>query len=238
MQKVKVLGVVGSPRKNGNTAKLVKKALEGCASVSGVETEFYEMAGKKFRHCIGCYECVEAGACVFKDDFQDFVNRYMQADGIIWGSPVYHMAVPASMKAVLDRLGNSLLNRFVAQGREIPRLSKVCGVLTVGGSRYGGQDMVMSFLVSSCLLMNGVVVSGDTLLGNYIGATGYTGAAKELSLLERCKSKDAVLQDEEGLACVVNLGKRVAEMTKIVRAGILGLEKELPSEYFYTWEEL
>ena len=238
MQKVKVLGVAGSPRKNGNTAKLVKKALEGCASVSGVETEFYEMAGKKFRHCMGCYKCVEAGACVFKDDFQDFVNRYMEADGVIWGAPVYHMAVPASMKAVLDRLGNSLLNRFETRGGELPRLSKVCGVLTVGASRYGGQDLTMTFLVNSSLLMNGVVVSGDTLLGNYIGATGYVGAAKELSLLERCKSKDAVLRDEEGIACVVNLGKRVAEMTKIVRGGMLALEKELPSEYFYTWAEL
>ena len=238
MRKIVVLGVAGSPRKNGNTAKLVKKALEGCASVPHVETEFYEMAGKKFHHCIGCYKCVEAGICIFRDDFQDFVNRYVEADGVIWGAPVYHMAVPASMKAVLDRLGNWLLNTFVRRGKELPRISKVCVVLTVGGSRYGGQDMVMSFLVSSCLLMNGVVVSGDTLLGNYIGATGYTGAAKELSLLERCKSKDAVLRDEEGIACVVNLGKRVAEMTKIVRRGMLALEKELPSEYFYAWEEL
>jgi multimeric flavodoxin WrbA len=232
MQTVRILGVAGSPRKNGNTAKLVKKALEGCTSVPHVETEFYEMAGKKIHHCIGCLRCLKTGACAFKDDFQDFITRYMDADGVIWGSPVYHMAVPASMKAAIDRLGNSFINNFMKRGEEVPRLSKVCGVLTIGDSRYGGQDLVLSFLVNSSLLMNGVVVSGDTLLGNYIGATGWTGGPG------RGISKDAVLKDEEGMKCVANLGKRVAEMTRIVRAGVSALEKELPGEYFYTWKEL
>jgi len=232
MQTVRILGIVGSPRKNGNTAKLVEKALEGANSVLGVETKLYEMAGKKIHHCIGCLRCLKTGACVFKDDFQDFITRYMDADGVIWGSPVYHMAVPASMKAAIDRLGNSFINNFMKRGEEVPRLSKVCGVLTIGDSRYGGQDLVLSFLVNSSLLMNGVVVSGDTLLGNYIGATGWTGGPGQGI------SKDAVLKDEEGMKCVVNLGKRVAEMTRIVRAGVYALEKELPGEYFYTWKNL
>ena len=106
MQEVKILGVVGSPRKNGNTTKLVKKALEGATSVPGVKTELYEMAGKKYHYCIGCFECFTTGSCVFKDDLQDFARRYHEADSIIWGAPVYHMAVPASMKAAMDRFGN------------------------------------------------------------------------------------------------------------------------------------
>ena len=79
MEKVKVLGVVGSPRKNGNTAKLVKRALEGAKSVPGIETEFYEMAGKKFHHCTGCLNCAKTGACVFKDDFPDFLVRIRES---------------------------------------------------------------------------------------------------------------------------------------------------------------
>jgi hypothetical protein len=51
------------------------------------------------------------------------------------------------------------------------------------------------------------------------------------------KSKDAVLMDERGIACAVNVGKRVAEAAKILKAGISALKKELP-EYFYTWEEI
>lgn len=234
MQKAKVLGVVGSPRKNANTAKLVKRALEGAMSVPGIETEFYQMAGKKFHCCMGCYHCLETGACVFKDDFQDFVRRYMEADGIIWGSPIYHMSITGLMKNVIDRLGNSTLCNWIKRGADIPRLNKVCGTLTIGATRYGGQDLVNTFMIQSSLLMNGVVVSGDTILGNYIGAAAYTGGLSP----EQLKSKDVVLQDEEGMMCAENLGKRVAEMSKIVKAGIEAVKEELPSEYFYNWEEL
>ena len=234
MQKVKILGIVGSPRKNGNTAKLVKRALQAAAGIPGSETELYEMAGKKVHHCTGCLRCLETGDCRFKDDLQDFMRRYMGSDGVIWGAPVYHMAVPGSMKCAIDRMGNMSLCRSIAQGQELPRFNKVCGVLTIGATRYGGQDMVMSFLVNSALLMNGVVVSGDTWLGNYIGAAAYTGGCTP----EQLRSKKVVLQDTEGMDCAENLGKRVAEMAKIVKAGLAAVKDELPSEYFYTWKEV
>jgi len=234
MQTAKVLGVVGSPRKKANTAKLVQKALEGARSVPGIETELYEMAGKKFHHCTGCFSCLDTGACVFKDDLQDFVRRYMEADGIIWGSPIYHMSITGHMKNAIDRLGNSTIANVMKRGVDIPRLSKVCGTLTIGATRYGGQDLVNTFMILSSLTMNGVVVSGDTILGNYIGAAAYTGGPSP----EQMRSKDVVLQDTEGLMCAENLGKRIAEMTKIVKAGIAAVKDELPSEYFYTWEEM
>jgi multimeric flavodoxin WrbA len=240
MQEVRILGISGSPRKNGNTTKLVTKALEGAMGVSGVKTEMYEMAAKKIRHCLACYDCHHTGACAFKDDFQDFVERYMEADGIIWGAPVYHMSIPASMKAALDRLGNSDIGHWSKLGGGFPRYSKVCGVLTVGGSRYGGQELTMSFLINSCLIMNGVVVSGDTLVGSYIGAPALAVPTKvdKTTGINWVKRRDLVLDDEKGIECAINLGKRVAEMTRIVKAGMAVLEKELPSEYFYKWEEL
>ncbi len=234
MQTAKVLGVVGSPRKNANTAKLVEKAIEGAMSVPGIETELYQIAGKKFRHCIGCLHCLETGGCVFKDDFQDFVRRYMEADGIIWGSPIYHMSIPGLMKNVIDRLGNSTLCNWIKRGIDFPRLNKVCGTLTIGATRNGGQDLVNTFVIQSSLLMNGLVVSGDTMLGNYIGTAAYTGGASP----EQLKSKEVVLQDIEGMISAENLGKRVAEMTKIVKAGLAAVKGELPDEYFYTWEEV
>lgn len=235
MHKVKILGIVGSPRKQANTSKLVQKALDGAGSVPSVETELYEMAGKKFHHCIACFKCLDkGGGCVFKDDFQDFIRRYMEADGIIWGSPVYHFSIPGSMKNVIDRMGHSTLCNWLSKGIEIPRLNKVCGTLTIGATRYGGQDFVNTFMIHSSLLMNCVVVSGDTILGNYIGAAGYTGGCSA----EQMKSREVVLQDKEGMMCAENLGKRVAEMTHIVKEGITALERELPSEYFYNFEEL
>jgi multimeric flavodoxin WrbA len=240
MQKVKILGVVGSPRKNGNTAKLVKKALEGAMTVPSVETELYEMAGRKYHHCTSCYKCLTTGSCVFKDDLQDLVRRYHEADGIIWGAPVYHMAVPASMKAAIDRFGSYNIGHWMKLGQSSPRFSKVCGVLTVGAARYGGEEMVLNFLVNSSLLKAGIVVAPDSSLGCYLGAVGYVGppTSGPMNRTERLKSKDVVLNDEKGIESAINLGKRVAEVTRIVRAGVSVLGKELPSEYFYTWEEL
>jgi multimeric flavodoxin WrbA len=240
MQTVKILGIVGSPRRNANTAQLVKKALEGAMSVPNVETELYEMAGKTFHPCIADYKCYRDGDCVYKDDLQDFVKKYIEADGIILGAPVYHMSVPATMKAALDRLGNIIMCNYLRQDKEAPRLNKVCGTLTLGAARNGGQEMTMNFLINSSLLNNGVVVSGDTALGNYIGAAAshYGLIPAEVDRYDRLMSKDVILEDKKGVELATNLGIRVAEMTRIVRAGISALEKELPSEYFYSWEDL
>ena len=240
MQEVTILGIVGSPRMNGNTAQLVKKALEGAKSVAGVRTELYQMAGKKIHHCIGCFKCSKIGACVFKDDFQDLARRYVEADGIILGAPVYHFSVPGSMKAALDRLANSIMGASRMQGRIMPMFSKVCGVLTVGAHRNGGQDFTLSFLACSSLLMNGLVVAGNTMQGDYIGTAGFLAASvpKEMSRAEMLASKDIVLNDETAVTSAIGLGKRVAEVTRIVKAGKSVLEKELPGEYFYKSDEL
>jgi len=233
---MKVLGVVGSPRKNGNTAKLVRKALEAARTVTGIETELYEMAGKKIHHCIGCFKCLDKGSCVFKDDFQDFLRRYLEADGVIIGTPVYHMSVTSLLKSAIDRLGNVIICSSLYQNVKAPQFSKVCGALAVGYSRFGGQELALDFLVNHFLLMNNVAVSGATLAGNYIGAPGFSGTppTKPLPKGHWMKSKDAALSDERNIASAMELGKRVAEMTKIVRVGMVTLKSELPEEYFET----
>jgi multimeric flavodoxin WrbA len=229
MQKITILGVGGSPRKNGNTTRILNKALEGARSVPGIETELYEMGGKKIGFCISCYKCIEKGYCVLKDDFHEFVPKYMEADGVLWAAPVYHTSIPGSMKALLDRLGNMSLLHYLGRGKAVPRFNKVCGVLTGGGSRYGGQELTLTALIHSCLLMNGVVISGDNITGCYIGASAWTGQGPDPL------GKDN--EDPEGMLCAENVGRRVAEMTRIVKAGIDLLKKELPDEYFYSWDQ-
>ena len=171
---------MASPRKNGNTAKLVARALEGANSVSGIKTELYKMASRKYHHCIACFRCKKTRMCVLVDDFQGFAGRYLEADGIILGAPVYHMAIPASMKAALDRLSNSIMNNSLMRGRKMPVFNKVCGVLTVGAHPHWGQEFVLSFLVNSSLLMNGIIVSGDSMSGDYIGTATYLMTRKEV----------------------------------------------------------
>jgi len=221
--------VAGSPRKDGNTTKLVERALEGAAAVEGVETELYQLAGKKIHHCISCYKCMEKGECVFDDDLMDFIDKYLEADGVIWGAPVYHMSVPASMKALLDRLGNLIICHYLHKGMGVPRFSKACGVVTNGGHRYGGQDLTLSFMIGSCLMLNGVVVSGETLMGSYIGAAAHSGQGMDAF------AKDNILNDAEGLMCAEGVGKRVAETTLIITAGKVALGEKLPEEYSSEW---
>jgi hypothetical protein len=84
----------------------------------------------------------------------------------------------------------------------------------------------------SCFIymLNGVVVSGDTLMGAYTGAAAYTGGGFEAF------AKDNILNDPEGLMCAENVGKRVAETTCIVKAGKESLSQRLPEEYSVSWE--
>lgn len=145
------------------------------------------------------------------------------------GRPVYHTSIPANMKALLDRLGNMSLLHYLGRGKAVPRFNKVCGVLTGGGSRYGGQELTLTALIHSCLLMNGIVVSGDNITGCYIGAAAYTGLGPD----PLGKNNE----DPEGMLSVENVGRRVAEMTRIVKTGITALKDDLPGEYFYSWEQ-
>ncbi len=155
MEKVRILGIVGSPRKRGNTAKLMDKAMEAIRDYPWVETDLFEVAGKKIGHCISCYKCMEKLQCVIKDGLYEFHEKWVAADAVLWAVPVYHMSVPSVVKALLDRFGNMMIMHHLAQGKDVPRFSKVCGVLTNGASRYGGQDLTLSFLVNSSPVIKG-----------------------------------------------------------------------------------
>ncbi len=229
MEKFRILGLVGSPRKEANTYRLVKIALEEAATVPGAETEIYEMAGKKINHCIGCHKCGKIMRCVFKDDLLEYMDKYLAADGIIWGSPVYHMGLPSLMKAAIDRLPNMMEPFYLKKGTDKPRYSKVCGVMAVGAHRNGGQELTLTQMIDSCLLMNNIVISGMTLAGAYIGVAGYSGQWPDFL------AKDNVLQDDWAILGAKTTGKRVAEMTKIVAEGkaVLKSNGELPQEYIY-----
>ncbi len=99
---MKILGIVGSPRKGGNTEILVREALAGAAE-SGAETELVLVAGKSIAPCDGCGACNKTGICKIKDDMQPIYRQMESADGIIFGTPVYFANVSAQTKAIIDR---------------------------------------------------------------------------------------------------------------------------------------
>ena len=98
----KVLGVVGSPRKRGNTHILVSKILDG-ASYEGATVEAIFLDDLKIRECDGCHACWNEKECSKKDDMNDIYPKIIESDVILFGTPVYWYGPTGLMKLFIDR---------------------------------------------------------------------------------------------------------------------------------------
>ena len=98
----RVLGVVGSPRRHGNTDVLVATILEG-AKAEGASVETVYLNGLTIRECDGCHTCWEGQPCSKKDDMNDLYPRITESDVIVFGTPVYWYGPTALMKGFIDR---------------------------------------------------------------------------------------------------------------------------------------
>jgi len=100
---MKVLGISGSMRKDGNTATLVQEILKHCEG-HGIQTEFVSLAGKKIHPCLGCEKCKEKKWCVIEnDDWGGIIDKVLDADVLIIGSPTYYFDVCGHVKNFIDR---------------------------------------------------------------------------------------------------------------------------------------
>jgi multimeric flavodoxin WrbA len=100
---MKVLGLSGSMRKEGNTALLIKVILKRCED-EGIKTEFISLAGKKINPCIGCEKCKKKKWCVIEnDDWGDVVQKVLDCDVLVIGSPTYYYDVCGHLKNFIDR---------------------------------------------------------------------------------------------------------------------------------------
>ncbi len=100
---MKVLGISGSMRKEGNTATLVNIVLGRCKE-AGIDTEFVSLAGKKIHPCLGCEKCKEKKWCVIEnDDWDMIVKKVLDSDVLVIGSPTYYYDVCGHLKNFIDR---------------------------------------------------------------------------------------------------------------------------------------
>lgn len=100
-----VVAFNGSPRKEGNTSILIKSVFKELEK-EGIKTELISLTESQLRGCLACYACYERKdkRCVIQDDlFNSYIEKMIEADGIILGSPVYVTDVTSSMKAFIDR---------------------------------------------------------------------------------------------------------------------------------------
>ena len=98
----KVLGIMGSPRRNGNTHILVSKILEGAES-EGARGDILFLNDLAIKECNGCHTCWEGKDCSKDDDMNGIYPRIIESDAIIFGTPVYWYGPTALMKVFIDR---------------------------------------------------------------------------------------------------------------------------------------
>ncbi|HUH78676.1 MAG TPA: flavodoxin family protein [Methanoregula sp.] len=100
---MKVLGLSGSMRKDGNTSALVKVVLKRCAD-AGIPAEFVSLAGKKILPCTGCGVCREKKWCTqVEDDWDGIARQVIACDVFVIGSPTYYYDVCGQLKNFIDR---------------------------------------------------------------------------------------------------------------------------------------
>jgi multimeric flavodoxin WrbA len=104
---MKVAAFNGSPHRDGNTARMLRYALEALEE-TGIETELVQVGGLPLRGCIACRKCFERqdGRCANDTDgMNGFIQTMVGADGVLLGSPTYFSDVTSEMKALIDRAG-------------------------------------------------------------------------------------------------------------------------------------
>lgn len=188
-QTLKVLGISGSPRQGGNTDILVRLGLEVLAR-EGIETEFLSLADRPIKPCVACAGCTQedTSRCVQEDPaFEGIIERFIEADGFLIGSPVYFGSATPQILALLDRVG------YVARSKNFLR-RKVGAAIVV--ARRAGQNFTLAQL-NYFFLIAEMIVPGSTYWNIAFG-----------------REKGEVADDTEGLETVRNLAGNMAWLMK------------------------
>ncbi len=115
---MKILAINGSPRKDGNTAKLLKEMTKDHVDV---DLDYYDLNALTIKDCQACFFCKKNDACAIKDDMQKLYKKLREADAVVIGSPVYFGVENANTRMFIDRL-YALLAFGDGPGKYVPRL--------------------------------------------------------------------------------------------------------------------
>jgi multimeric flavodoxin WrbA len=110
--KLKVLGINGSPRRGGNTDLLLDEVMKGAAS-QGAEVKTIILNNLKITPCQHCDACAEAGRCRIMDDMQMIYRELEESDRLVLASPIHFMTVTAQMKSMIDRCQAMWARKYV-----------------------------------------------------------------------------------------------------------------------------
>lgn len=183
---MKVVAFNGSPRRNGNT-KILIDSVFSILEKEGIETEMIQLGNKLVHGCTACSKCkeIQNGKCHIKNDHLNYcIEKMIEADGIIIGSPVYFADVTTEVKALIDVAG------YVVRANGHLLKQKVgAGIVAV---RRGGALPTFETM-NNFFLINQMIVPGSSYWNFAIG-----------------RNPGDVLNDEEGMQTMHDLGKNMA----------------------------
>jgi len=191
---MRILGISGSPRSGGNTELLIQTALSELES-EGMETELFSLANRHIQPCDGCGGCVDTDPprCILEDPgFEDVIERFREADGILIGSPVYFGSATPQTMALLDRVG------YVSIKNDKFLRHKVGAAIVV--ARRAGQNFTFAQL-NYFFLINEMFVPGSTYWNVAVG-----------------REKGEVASDSEGIQTIKNLAGNMAFLLRKLHA--------------------
>jgi multimeric flavodoxin WrbA len=109
---MKVVGILGSPRRGGNTEILLDEALRG-AGDNGGSCEKIVLRDLEITPCLEIYKCMEDGVCALEDDMHDVFPQLEQAERLIIASPIFFYGVTALAKAMIDRCQSLWVKKYI-----------------------------------------------------------------------------------------------------------------------------
>ena len=183
---MKVLGISGSPRQEGNTELLVNTAL-GVLAENGLETEFLSLAHRSIQPCLACGGCMKSDViqCLQDDPaFDGILEKFAAADGILIGSPVYFGSATPQTMSLLDRVG------YVS--RRHPQLLRRKVGAAIVFARRAGQNFTFAQL-NYFFLISEMIVPGSSYWNVAVG-----------------REKGEVQDDHEGMETVKTLARNMA----------------------------
>ena len=187
---MKVLLINGSPKANGNTAFALHQ-MEEVFHAEGIETEIIHVGNQLIRGCIACGGCYDLGKCVFDDLVNETAVKFVDADGMVLGSPVYYASPNSSLISFLDRL-------FYSSGKVDKRMKIGASVVV---ARRGGCSASMDVL-NKYFTISQMPVASSTYW----------------NIIHGSKPGEAA-QDAEGIRTVRNLAKNMSFMMRAVALG-------------------
>jgi multimeric flavodoxin WrbA len=191
---MKVVAFNGSPRPKGNTYQAIQTVFQEL-NQEEIQTELVQVGGQYLHGCLACYKCQEKKdrRCIQQEDrLNEYIEKMVEADGIILGSPVYFSDITPEIKALIDRAG--LVTRMNGD-----LLQRKVGAAIVSMRRAGGTHAFSS--LNFFFLIGEMIIPGSTYW-NVIQA----------------RSPEDFAKDSEGRVTMQNLGKNMAWLLKKLKA--------------------